>query len=316
MIEDNLIFIISQPRSGSTFLQNLLSNNTAINTCSEPWILLNYLNQIKPELVRTRTDNYLANNAFKDYLENQDKLGYAKAVKKHLLSIYEPLLDNYQFVIDKTPRYWEILDEIIELFPKSKVIVLHRNPIHVAESIVKTWGLDSFKALNLFRRDLLLAPRKMHTFCNKHRDNPHVYSITYENLIANQGLEIEKLYHWIGVPYDNAVLDTSGNKKYKGNFGDPFQNSKEDYSITKRKNQTKTIPKKFEKLILGYGDFLGKDFLQDYGYYNNQEAFMFNSTKAFNYFLHLGEDEKRSFGNFKSFKWFLQNAIYKMIYGD
>lgn len=315
MKEENLIFIVSQPRSGSTYLQNLLSNNASINTCSEPWVLLNYLNQIKPELIRSKTDNILAINAFNDYLGNNSKLDYKEAFKNYLLSIYKPLIKNHQFIIDKTPRYWEILDEIVELFPKSKVIILHRNPINVLRSIVKTWELNFFKELNLFRRDILYAPKKLNLFCNKYKDSEYVYSLTYEKLIENTGLEIEKLYKWLGIPYNDIVLNTRENKKYKGNYGDPFQNSRDDYLTTKKKSQNKEIPKHFEKLIFGYGNFLGKGFLQEYGYYNKKETFKFKSTLAFNYFLHLGEDEKRSFGNFKNFKWFLKRTLYKTIYG-
>ena len=315
MKEENLIFIISQPRSGSTYLQNLLSNNPETNTCSEPWLLLNFVNQLKPELVKSKVDNELAIGAFNNYLKKYPNYKHQKFLKKYLLSLYKPLSENYLFVVDKTPRYWEILDEIIELFPKSKIIILHRNPIDVIKSIVKTWGLKTFKELNLFRRDLLYAPKKLHAFCNKHKDNKHVYSITYEKLKANTHLETEKLYKWIGIPYNDLVIDITGNDKYKGEYGDPFQNSEDNYLVTKKKLQVKTIPKNLEKLISGYGEFLGKDFLNAYGYYNDNSSFKFKRTLAFKYFLHLGEDEKRSFGNFKNLKWFFKFFFFRILYG-
>ena len=60
MLDRNLIFIVSQPRSGSTLLQNLLSNNTQVNTASEPWILLRLAPFFKPSLINATFDYKLA----------------------------------------------------------------------------------------------------------------------------------------------------------------------------------------------------------------------------------------------------------------
>ena len=92
MKEENLIFIISLPRSGSTYLQSLLSNNKFINTCSEPWILLNYANQIKPSLLTCTFDNHLAVDALKNYQEKFPEIDFKDINKKFLLSLYAPLL--------------------------------------------------------------------------------------------------------------------------------------------------------------------------------------------------------------------------------
>lgn len=316
MKEENLIFIISQPRSGSTYLQNLLSNNAQVNTCSEPWLLLNYLNQLKPDLVRTNTDNYLGTHALKDYLENNPKLNYKRNFKNYVLSVYSPLAENYKFVIDKTPRYWEILDEIIELFPKSKIIILHRNPIHVLKSIIKTWNLQSYKALNLFRRDLIYAPKTLLKFSTAHKENKNVYSLTYKNLIENTDLEINKLYDWLGILYTKAVLSTEKNQKYKGNYGDPFQNANGNYQDAKNAAKNRAIPKKFRDIIQGYAYFLGTEFLDNYKPAGKDLNFKIKKTMAFKYLLHLGEDEQRSFGKNKDFKWFLKTQIYKLWFGE
>ena len=114
--ESKLIFIISQPRAGSTFLQNLLSNNNEVNTCSEPWILLNFATQIKPELVSGTFDNRLAVSAFTEYLSKYPELTYNKLQKDFLLNLYEPMSKGFNYVIDKTPRYWEILDNSLNGF--------------------------------------------------------------------------------------------------------------------------------------------------------------------------------------------------------
>ena len=42
---ENLIFIISQPRSGSTLLQRMLSGNKDIKASAETWLMLHPLYQ-------------------------------------------------------------------------------------------------------------------------------------------------------------------------------------------------------------------------------------------------------------------------------
>ncbi len=60
MNSDNLIFIVSQPRSGSTLLQSILSNNDYINTASEPWLLLPFLNIFDSSLIEVTYNQQLA----------------------------------------------------------------------------------------------------------------------------------------------------------------------------------------------------------------------------------------------------------------
>ena len=44
---ENLIFIISQPRAGSTLLQRILGGHPEIHTAAEPWIMLHPLYALK-----------------------------------------------------------------------------------------------------------------------------------------------------------------------------------------------------------------------------------------------------------------------------
>ncbi len=60
MKSDNLIFIVSQPRSGSTLLQGIISNNDYVNTTSEPWLLLPFLNLFDSSLVEAKYNQKLA----------------------------------------------------------------------------------------------------------------------------------------------------------------------------------------------------------------------------------------------------------------
>lgn len=299
MKEEQLIFIVSQPRSGSTYLQNLLSNNDEVNTCSEPWILLNFASQIKPGLVSGTFDNKLAVSAFTDYLNKYQELTYNEVLKDFLLNLYEPVSKGFRYVIDKTPRYWEILDELIEWFPNSKVIILKRDPCNVATSIIKTWNIDSLEKLNYYHRDLLLAPKTIHAFCEANKENKNVHSLRYEDLINNTSDEVKSLYQWIGISYTENVLDTSKNNKFRGKYGDPFQNSSEDANEIRKAVSELKLDAIFESFLKGYKNYLGDEFLNNYGNYTSGQT---ENTGVFEDFkiLNASTDElKISIANLK-----------------
>src|SRR5699024_8750145 len=143
---------------------NLLSNNHQVNTCSEPWILLNYVSIISPNLANAPFNMEMANSAFNEYLKKYSDLNFEEKQKKFLLNFYKPLKNGFIYVLDKTPRYYEILGDIGKFFPKSKIIILKRNPIDVAKSIMTTWHIDSPDKLKAYHRDLLNAPFLINTF--------------------------------------------------------------------------------------------------------------------------------------------------------
>lgn len=278
MQENQLIFIVSQPRSGSTYLQNILSNNPDVNTVSEPWILLNFANQLKSDLIKGEFDNQAAKKAFDEYLLRYKKVNFKSELKKLLLKLYEPILaGGFSYVIDKTPRYWEFIDELSDFFPESKIIVLKRNPIDVLKSMIQTWQINDLERLAYLKRDILYAPKVLHNFCEKNKVNKNVYVLRYEDLLENKQSEIEKIYQWLGVDFDTSYLDTTFNDKFKGEFGDPYQNQN-----GKKKVETEFLVGNFEHLKKGYVKYLSNDFLYSYGEYFEKES---KPTNVFDEFL-------------------------------
>ncbi|MEH6764509.1 MAG: sulfotransferase [Aequorivita antarctica] len=282
MKEEQLIFIISQPRSGSTYLQNLLSNNTEVNTCSEPWLLLYFANQIKPSLLSADFNNQKTEEAFQEYLSKFPQLNFEATFKDFLLKLYAPMYQGFTYVIDKTPRYWELIEELPILFPKSKILIIKRNPVDVLISIIKTWNLNTLRDLNEYRNDILLAPHKIQSFVRTQKNNPNVCVVKYEDVIDNPQEIVKNLYQWIGLEYSDAVLQTGNNEKYKGKFGDPFQNADAEPGLLRQHSKKMEINPKMQEFIMGYKEFLSSDFLKEYGSYSVEGG---QRTDIFNTFL-------------------------------
>ncbi len=282
MDEENLIFIISQPRSGSTYLQNLLSNNKEVNTCSEPWILLHFANQIKPSLLSASFNNQKTEEAFQEYLSRFPQLNFEATFKDFILKLYAPMAEGFTYIIDKTPRYWELMEELLILFPKSKILIIKRNPIDVLSSIIKTWNLNTLRDLNEYRNDILLAPHRIQSFVLAQKNNPNVCAVKYEDLLNNPKEMVKTLYQWIGLEYSDSVLQAANNEKYKGKFGDPFQNAENEPNLLRQQSKKMEINPKMQEFIMGYKEFLSSDFLKEYGEYSVEGA---QKTDIFNTFL-------------------------------
>src|SRR5690606_20820550 len=115
---------------------------------------------------------------------------------------------------------------------------------------------------------------------------PNVHCLRYEDLIQNTPKKVKILYEKIGLKYDDSVLNTNNNSKYKGRFGDPFQNSDNGYSKSKAKAGNKKLSLMHKKFLRGYSDYLGEFFLHEYGNYEltgNKPR----KTITFSRFLHF-----------------------------
>ena len=257
MEDKNLIFIISQPRSGSTFLQSLLSNNKEINTSSESWIMLALSPLLKPDSVKDAVyDHAMATDAFHEYC-TRFKINCRDHLKELAFNFYSPMIKGFSFIIDKTPRYWEILDELYALFPEAKYIILQRNPVAVVESMINTWKIKTLNQLQYLGRDLLLAPQVITKFRHQYRQRKNVQCLRYEELVEDTEVVTRKLYKWIGIPFEQVCLDTSSNKKVLGKYGDPFING--------LKKQNHETPSQFHDFLKGYAHYLGSEYIEDFG---------------------------------------------------
>ncbi|MCI5148348.1 MAG: sulfotransferase [Candidatus Electrothrix sp. MAN1_4] len=206
----NLIFLISQPRSGSTMLQLMLAGHPDIATTSEPWIALHPLFALK-QGIDAKYDTGIARLALKEFLQQSgvNEVFYKKKVNDFLSSFYSQAIKHQQkkYFLDKTPRYYLIIDDLIEIFPKAKFIILHRHPLAVLNSIIKTWVKDDLKRLGLFKDDLLLAPKYLTGASKKYSDR--IYSIKYEDFVESPEMTLDKVCNYLGIKYHENMSEYS-----------------------------------------------------------------------------------------------------------
>lgn len=285
--ESKLIFIISQPRGGSTLLQKILSNNEFVDTVSEPWLLLPFLNFYYPNLTSATYNFQVASVGLHDYLSKKDIESFFKEkLKKFLLEIYRTEKDG-QYFIDKTPRYYEMVDKILNVFPNSRFIVLKRNPFASLCSMIFTWGNGklNINEIKTFYRDFLIAPYNIQSFLDLNHNLKNIKEIQYEQLVDDPEKVTEELYNWLTIKFNSRVMDFSKNNKVAGIYGDDVYKTNslgkvESSGIHSWKGKCNIEPLK--SFFIDYNDYLTVDFIEKYGYepLNWKKGFL-NSNQKF-----------------------------------
>lgn len=284
------IFLVSQPRSGSTMLQAVLSNHAAISTRSEPWLQLLRAPFTDPNLVCAPFDWKITVDAA-DQVESQGRcLNELRAALRHTIDqFYQRSADQDQaeYFLDKTPRYYYILEELYQQYPEAQFLVLYRNPVSVLASIHKTWlSQKRFESLYDYAGDLIDAPRLMDAFVAQHGDSERVMTVEYEHLVSTPNTAFSAIFNWLGLEYSDALLSYGENETYTGKYGDPTgvkqgQVRAAQKSPVKRFEQA--LPnKRLAQLAAGLADFYQQ---QGYTYSGADQWQGARPTREFNRFL-------------------------------
>ncbi|MDC0956437.1 sulfotransferase [Flavobacteriaceae bacterium] len=216
------IFVFSLPRSGSTLLQRVLMSHNDITSVAEPWILLPQIYSLKKEGTLSEYSSLTAYSAAKDFINNlpQKENDYNASLKKFVSDLYEKQCrNNERYFLDKTPRYYLIIDEIVNLFPEAKFIFLFRNPVHVYASVVTTWGNNRFNKIRSSYDDIVLGSKLLSEGYLKHKDKS--LSVNYENFVTDFETELKRITDYLDLEFSESMLHNFQTQDTKGSLGDP-----------------------------------------------------------------------------------------------
>lgn len=271
MDDSDLVFLISQPRSGSTLLQRLLSGHSEICTASEPWILLPHLYARKEHGIDTEYQQHLAFAAINGFVENKvSEERYAAALGNMFLDLYSAARENSgkRIFLDKTPRYYLIIDEIDELFPAARSIILLRNPLAVLGSIYRTWVVQRDIPLAHYKLDLLLAPGVFRRV--RSSGNSRHFFVSYEALVEQAAGQLSAICRFMSLGYEEHMLkqlsdDSTTEKWLHGDQGKVYTaDMPERVSIDRW--TTMLDDTQFWRYASEYLDFLGPELFLALGY--------------------------------------------------
>jgi hypothetical protein len=224
-----LVFVLSLPRSGSTLCQRILASHKDVSTAAEPTFLLPLLHLARTGDVFATYDQMYTSWAIEDFVSSlpggEDDLH--TATRRFADSLYRSAAEEgSKYFIDKTPKYHFVANDIIELFPTARVILLWRNPLAVVASLMSTWGGEGGKwNLQHFRIDLFEGVEHLVQVAQAHTDR--VCTVRYEDLVAEPTTTAEKMFKYLDLEFDPTVLTRFSELRLEGRVQDPNVASRE-----------------------------------------------------------------------------------------
>lgn len=212
------IFIISLPRAGSTLLQRLLMGHPKVDSCGEPWLALPLVYMLEQDGVVAEYGHSSAARSLRQFVdglpEGEDTFWcHARAF---LTALYTARArEEATHFVDKTPRYYKILGQLDEIYPRAPIILLIRNPLSVFASM-----------LNFVHGDLRYMPmwksdwRDGHANIKDALSNRGRYKVVrYESLITEPQKTMCCLMQELGMEYYPEQLEQLSKQRLER--GDP-----------------------------------------------------------------------------------------------
>jgi len=193
-----------------------------ICSVAEPWLLLPQFYLLKEEGTLSEYSSRTAYEAGQDFINNlpNKKEDYDAALKSFILNLYtKQCRNNERYFLDKTPRYYLIIDDIISLFPEAKFVFLFRNPIHAYASAVTTWGNNRFNKVRSTYDDIVLGSKLLSEAYLKYKDKS--IAINYEHFVVNFDVELKRVTDYLEIDLNDAILNNFQTQDTKGSLGDP-----------------------------------------------------------------------------------------------
>jgi len=230
---ENLIFLISTPRSGSTLLQQMLGGNPEVHTLPEPWIALPSLYTLYSRNIDRRHNTeynlYWARTAVKGFIEHLPggEETYLSGIRKMYAHLYGSALEGTgkKIFLDKGPRYFLIIPELYKVFPEAKYIILFRNPLAFLVSIFNRWGKGRYEVFSGFKPDLLEGGRRL--IAGTSLLNGRAAVIKYEELLDDTEKSLKDICGATGLRYDPVMMKYERKQKFDSSLG--YQEQKEEY---------------------------------------------------------------------------------------
>ena len=214
------IFLLSLPRSGSTLMQRMLAAHDEISTTPEPWILLPQIYAFREQGAFAEYGQVPASRALREFAQQlpNGEDDYFEELRTFVLRLYERASDGKgSYFLDKTPRYYFIVDDLFRLFPEGRFVFLWRNPLAVVASIVETWGRGRWD-LERWRHDLFDGVSALVASYERHEERAH--ALRFEDLVSDPGGSLRPLFGYLGLSYDSAVATTFADVRLDARMGD------------------------------------------------------------------------------------------------
>ena len=203
------IFVIGMPRSGSTLVEQIISNHHRVHGAGE----IQYLRKILAPIIEKYTENDFKSSSKKKKNDISDK-DYL-SIRQQYLNLLSRFNVPENIIVDKSLLNYRFIGIILKAFPEAKIIHLKRDARAICWSIYKNNFDQSGIGFSNNMKDLAGYYRsysEMMTFWHEKFPNK-IYDLNYEKLTVNQEEETKKLLEYCGLEWDDNCLKFHTNKR-------------------------------------------------------------------------------------------------------
>jgi len=236
------IFILGMPRSGTTLVEQILSNHPKVFGGDEQTFISTIINK--------EFGNHDLRLFFEEVI-NFDKKRFNE-MGEYYIKLMKNISNNAEFTTDKMPENFLTIGFIKLILPKSKIIHCSRNSKDNCLSIYKnhfpggkipySYNLDNIIQYYNLYNDLM-------NYWNNLFPN-EIFNIKYEKLIQDSKKETINLVKFCELEWSDDCINFHENKRIIKTASDVQARSKiYNSSINSWKNYDKYLEKNFKKLI-------------------------------------------------------------------
>ncbi len=241
-LNNDIVFILSSGRSGSTLLRVMLAGHPALYSPPELHLLpFETMAQWHKELAASYLVEGLQRALMElkgiDAKESRELVNNLVKQNLSIQEVYAMLqkLAGKRLLVDKSPTYPDkrkTLERAEELFAKAKYIHLVRHPYAVIESFTRTrmhtlLNYEEENPYQLAESTWANSNQNILDFCEKISPERH-HLVRYEELVTEPARVMEGVCEFLGIPFDSSVLQPyQGNRMTDGvydksmSIGDP-----------------------------------------------------------------------------------------------
>ncbi|MBF0192997.1 MAG: tetratricopeptide repeat protein [Magnetococcales bacterium] len=244
------LFLVGFPRSGTTLLDQILDSHPKIEVMEE-----------KPAVYDVKQ---LINGAYPSSLAELKEPDIRYLQQSYFAAVEHYMTrDTNKILIDKLPLNIRHIALIKRIFPKAKIILALRHPCDVILSnFMQYYKLNSAMSNFLTIEDTIHAYIQVMELWQQSADLLDVdyHTIKYESLIADFNGEVGELLKFIGVEWDDCVLEYNRHAKSRGIINTPSYQSvtepiyqRAKYRWRRYEEQLAPFINKLDPLIKGFG---------------------------------------------------------------
>lgn len=204
--DDNLTFILSFPRSGTTLLDNILRSHTSVEVIEERPIITETIKEYAEKTgLNPKTNSY---NEIMDNFFTSDVKDIRNIYKEKLEYYRDQKSEQTTHFVDKVPLNTIYIPHILKLFPDAKIIFALRHP---CDTILSCFFQNfSVNDPNLFFTsientvELYDLVMKFWKRCVDLLPMDYRY-VRYENLVADLNSEIAPVINTMGLKWEDGL---------------------------------------------------------------------------------------------------------------